>query len=308
MRPDLTSLALFIRVAESRSITKAAAASHIALAAASRRITQLEDQLGVTLLHRTARGVELTPAGEALLFHARQMMDQMDEMRADMSDYTLGAKGVVRMQANASALAQYLPEDLASFSAAHPAIKVSLGEERSSAIVGALLAGATDVGIVMEGAEGSDAVQLFDYRADTLVAALPVKHPLRAKSLAFDKLLDHDFVGLESNTVISRLCAHQATLAGKPLRLRVQVKSFDVVARLIQAGLGIGVLPEAAVQVYARSMGLRSVRLTDGWAQRRMFVAVRQYGALPGAARQLVDHLVPGAREMAGRGPAAPSE
>ena len=297
MRPDLTSLALFIRVAESRSITPAAAASHTAPAAASRRITQLEDQLGVTLLHRTARGVELTPAGEALLFHAREMMDQMDEMRADMSDYTLGAKGVVRMQANASALAQYLPEDLAS--AAHPAIKVSLGEERSSAIVGALLAGSTDVGIVMEGAEGADAVQLFDYRADTLVAALPVKHALRAKSLAFERLLDHDFVGLESNTVISRLCAHQATLAGKPLRLRVQVKSFDVVARLIQAGLGIGVLPEAAVRVYAHTMGLRSVRLTDGWAQRRMFVAVRQYGALPAAARQLVDHLVPGAREIA---------
>lgn len=304
MRPDLTSLALFIRVAEARSITKAAAASHIALAAASRRIAQLEDQLGVTLLHRTARGVELTPAGDALLFHARQMMDQMDEMRADMSDYTLGAKGVVRMQANASALAQYLPEDLASFAAAHPAIKVSLGEERSSAIVGALLAGSTDVGIVMEGAEGAGAVQLFDYRADTLVAALPMKHPLRAKSLAFDKLLDHDFVGLESNTVISRLCAHQATLAGKPLRLRVQVKSFDVVARLIQAGLGIGVLPEAAVRVYARSMGLRAVRLTDGWAQRRMFVAVRQYASLPGAARQLVDHLVPGAREIAARAPA----
>jgi DNA-binding transcriptional LysR family regulator len=292
MRPDLTSLALFIRIAETRSITKAAAASHIALAAASRRVAQLEDQLGVDLLHRSARGVELTPAGEALLFHAREMMDRMDQMRAEISDYTMGAKGVVRMQANASALAQYLPEDLASFSAAHPAIKVSLGEERSSAIVAALLAGHTDVGIVMEGAEGADALELYDYRADTLVCALPMKHSLRAKSLPFDALLDHDFVGLESNTVISRLCSHQALLAGKPLRLRVQVKSFDVVARLIQAGLGIGVLPEAAVNVYAKSMGLRYIHLTDPWAQRRMFVGVRQYSMLPAAARQLVDHLV----------------
>jgi DNA-binding transcriptional LysR family regulator len=292
MRPDFTSLALFIRVAEAKSITKAAAASHIALAAASRRIAQLEDQFGVTLLHRTARGVELTPAGEALLFHARQMMEQVDQMRAEISDYTMGAKGVVRMQANASALAQYLPEDLAAFAARHPAIKVALGEERSSAIVAALLAGTTDVGIVMEGAEGADALQLLDYRADTLVAVVPLKHPVRAKSLAFDKLLDHDFVGLESNTVISRLCAHQATLAGKPLRLRVQVKSFDVVARMIQAGLGIGVLPEAAVRTYARSMGLRAIRITDPWATRKMYVAVRQYALLPAAARQLVDFLV----------------
>ena len=291
MRPDLASLTLFIRIAETKSITKAAAACHIALAAASRRVSQLEDQFGVELLHRSARGVELTPAGEALLFHARQMMERVDQMRAEISDYTMGAKGVVRMQANASALAQYLPEDLAAFSAAHPAIKVSLGEERSSAIVAALLAGHTDVGIVMEGAEGADAIQLYDYRADTLVCALPVKHPLRAKTLAFNQLLDHDFVGLESNTVISRLCAHQADLAGKPLRLRVQVKSFDVVARLIQAGLGIGVLPEAAVKVYAKSMGLRFIRLGDAWAQRRMFVGVREYRLLPAAARQLVDHL-----------------
>ena len=294
MRPDLASLTLFIRIAETKSITKAAAACHIALAAASRRVSQLEDQFGVELLHRSARGVELTPAGEALLFHARQMMERVDQMRAEISDYTMGAKSVVRMQANASALAQYLPEDLAAFSATHPAIKVSLGEERSSAIVAALLAGQTDVGIVMEGAEGADAIQLYDYRADTLVCALPVKHPLRAKTLAFNQLLDHDFVGLESNTVISRLCAHQADLAGKPLRLRVQVKSFDVVARLIQAGLGIGVLPEAAVKVYAKSMGLRFIRLGDAWAQRRMFVGVREYRLLPAAARQLVDHLAGG--------------
>jgi DNA-binding transcriptional LysR family regulator len=198
----------------------------------------------------------------------------------------------VRMQANASALAQYLPEDLASFAAAHSAIKVTLGEERSSAIVTALVAGATDVGIVMEGAEGAEAIELFDYRADTLVAVVPRKHPLRSRSIAFEKLLDYDFVGLESNTVISRLCSQQAVLAGKPLRLRVQVKSFDVVARMIQAGLGIGVLPEAAVAAFAGSLGLRPIRLTDAWATRRMFVAVRQYASLPGAARQLVDHLV----------------
>jgi DNA-binding transcriptional LysR family regulator len=292
MRPDLSSLALFIRVAETKSITKAAAASHIALAAASRRIAQLEGQVGVELLRRSARGVDLTPAGEALLFHARRMMEQVDQMRAEISDYTMGAKGLVRMQANASALAQYLPADLASFSAAHPAIKVAMGEERSSAIVSALHAGATDVGIVMEGAEGAEGLELFDYRADTLVAVVPVRHPVRAKRLAFEKLLDYDFVGLESNTVISRICAHQAMLAGKPLRLRVQVKSFDVVARLIQAGLGIGVLPEEAVHAFARPMGLRAVRLTDPWATRRMFVAVRRYDALPAAARQLVDHLV----------------
>ena len=295
MRPDPTSLALFVRVAETKSITKAAQACHIALAAASRRVTQLEDLFNVQLLYRTTRGVELTPAGIALLQHARIVLSQMDEMQGDITGYAKGAKGTVRIQANASALAQYLPDDLATFAAAHPAIKVSLGEERSGAIVQAVQSGAADVGIVMEGADAS-ALESFDYRADTLGAVVPRKSPIRAKSLAFTDLLEHDFVGLESTTVISQIMLEQASRAGKPLKLRVQVKSFDVVARMIQAGLGIGILPEAAARSFAAPMGLRVVHLTDAWATRKMFVGVRQYASLPAPAKMLVDHL----RKVAG--------
>jgi len=289
-RPDLTSLALFIRVAETKSITKAAEACHIALAAASRRITQLEEQYGVQLLHRTAKGVELTPAGSAMLLHAREMMGRADDMRAEMSDYTKGGKGLVRVHANTSALAQYLAQDLASFSAAHPAIKIAIEEHRSGAIVHAVQTGATDIGIVMEGAPTGE-LQCFDYRTDILVAVLPKNHPLRGKRLPFAKLLPYDIVGLESDTVISRLLADAASAEGKPLRLRVQLKGFDVVAKMIQAGLGIGVLPEGAAASFARPMGLRLVPLTDAWARRRMWVCVRDYSGLPAPARQLVDHL-----------------
>ncbi len=291
MRPDLASLALFIRIAETRSITKAAHASHIALAAASRRIAQLEAQYGVQLLHRSARGVELTAAGNAMLLHARQLLGQADEMRAELSDYTKGGKGLVRVHANTSALAQYLSQDLATFSAAHPAIKIAIEEHRSGAIVHALQDGTTDIGIVMEGAPTGE-LQCFDYRTDTLVAVLPKNHPLRGKRLAFAKLLPYDIVGLESDTVISRLLATAASAEGKPLRLRVQLKGFDVVAKMIQAGLGIGVLPEGAAHSFARPMGLRLVLLTDPWATRRMWVCVRDYATLPASARQLVDHLV----------------
>ncbi len=290
-RPDLTSLALFIRIAETRSITKAAHASHIALAAASRRMSQLEEQYGVQLLHRSAKGVELTPAGNAMLLHARQLMGQADAMRAELSDYTRGGKGLVRVHANTSALAQYLSQDLASFSATHPAIKIAVEEHRSGAIVQALQSGATDIGIVMEGAPTGE-LQCFDYRTDVLVAVLPRKHPLRGKRLAFARLLPYDIVGLESDTVISRLLADAASAEGKALRLRVQLKGFDVVAKMIQAGLGIGVLPEGAAASFARPMGLRLVPLTDAWAKRRMWVCVRDYAALPASARQLVDHLV----------------
>ena len=290
MRPDLTSLALFIRIAELRSITKAAQACHIALAAASRRVAQLEHQFGAPLLYRTARGVELTPAGDAVLFHARRMLAQVDEMRAELSDYAKGAKGMVRIGANASALAQYLPGDLAAFAARHPEIKLSLEEERSGAIVEAVQGGAVDVGIVMEGADAAG-LQLIDYRKDTLVAVVPRSHPVTARKLAFAKLLDEDFVGLESSTVISQMMLQAAAAAGKPLRLRVQVKSFDVVARLFQAGLGVGLLPEAAARAFSSGFGLRLVALTDPWAVRKMYVCIRPYKSLTAPARLLVDHL-----------------
>jgi DNA-binding transcriptional LysR family regulator len=291
MRPDIASLALFVRIAETGSITRAASQGHIALAAASRRIAQLEDQFGVQLLYRTAKGVELTPAGTVMLAHARRMLDSVGEMRAEISDYAKGSKGVVRIQANASALAQYLPDDLASFAAQHPAVRISLVEERSGAIADAVRDGNADVGIVMEGAN-PEGLKLHDYRTDVLCAVVPKKHPVRARHLAFAKLLDYDFVGLESNTVISQILLEQARLADKPLRLRVQVKSFDVVARMTQAGLGIAVLPVDAARSFAGSMGLRLIGLTDAWATRRMFVAVRAEGALTAPARQLVEHLV----------------
>ncbi|HEY2628010.1 MAG TPA: LysR family transcriptional regulator [Usitatibacter sp.] len=290
MRPDLVSLALFVRVAETRSITRAAEASHMALAAASRRITQLEEQYGVQLLNRGARGVELTPAGAALLSHALKLLGQADEMGAELSDFTKGGKGLVRIHANASALAQHLPEDIAEFCDAHPAVKVAIEEHRSGAIVLALRSGSADIGVVMEGAS-IEGLQSFDYRTDTLVAVLPRNHALRGKRVAFARLLAYDFVGLESDTVISRLMAAAAVAEGKPLRLRMQLKGFDVVARMIQAGLGIGLLPEAVARTFSRSMKLRLVPLTDTWAKRRMWICVKDYASLPASARQLVDHL-----------------
>ncbi|HEX4986758.1 MAG TPA: LysR substrate-binding domain-containing protein [Burkholderiales bacterium] len=290
MLPDLVSLALFVRVAETRSITRAAEASHIALAAASRRMSLLEHQYGVKLLERTARGAELTPAGRAVLHRARQILGQVEQLRAELDEYASGGRGHVRMQASASAISQFLPADLATFSAAAPEVAIALEERFSGEIVQALRAGATDVGIVMDGTP-MDGLQWFDYKTDQLVAVLPRKHPLRSRSVLFSSLLDYDFVGLESATAITRLLVDQAAVAGKPLRARVQVHSFAALCKIIEAGLGVGVMPEGAAKPFVAAKQLRAVRLGDPWATRRMYVCVRDYDALPAIARRLVDHL-----------------
>jgi len=290
MLPDLFSLALFVRIAETRSITKAAEASHIALAAASRRMSLLEHQYGVKLLERTARGAELTPAGRALLHRARQILSQTEQLRAELAEYSSGGKGHVRVQASASAISQYLPADLASFSDVVPHAVIALEERFSGEIVQALREGTTDVGVIMEGMP-LDGLEAFEYRTDQLVAVVPKGHALRGRNVTFSSLLDYDFVGLEDATALTRLLIDQAAVVRKPLRARIQVHSFAALCKIIESGLGIGVLPEKAARPFAAAMRLRIIRLGDAWATRRMYVCYREYDALPAIARRLVDHL-----------------
>src|SRR3982075_468525 len=132
MRFDLVDLQLFIAVADSRSITRGALQAHLALASASARIKGLEAGLGVTLLKRGRRGVELTAAGESLLDHARIIMHNVDAMRGDLAAFASGAKASVHLLANTSGLSEHLPTALAAFLREHPDISVDV-EERESA-------------------------------------------------------------------------------------------------------------------------------------------------------------------------------
>jgi DNA-binding transcriptional LysR family regulator len=291
MLPDLVSLALLVRAVDTRSLSKAADQTHIALAAASRRIAILESRYGVQLLYRSSQGVEPTPAGKALAFHARQMLELAEKLQAELSDYSRGVKGHIRIEANTSAITQYLPNDLAAFSTAFPDVKLELAEGRSRDIVQALREGTVDVGIVMENVT-RDGLMSFEYRQDRLVAVVPRNHPLRARQIEFAKLIKFDLVGLDSSAAMMKLLAQSALAIGEPLRLRFQVRSFEAVCKLVQAGMGIGVLPEAAAHNFGPVMELRLVRLTDSWALRRMYVCIRDLTSLTTIGRKFVEQLV----------------
>jgi DNA-binding transcriptional LysR family regulator len=109
--------------------------------------------------------------------------------------------------------------------------------------------------------------------------------------VSFSTLLDYDFVGLDDSTAIVRLLSDQAAVAMKPLRLRVQVKAFASQCRMIESGLGVGVLPEGAARPFVGALKLRMLQLADLWAVRKMYVCVRDYDLLPAIAKRLVDHL-----------------
>ncbi|HEX7944768.1 MAG TPA: LysR substrate-binding domain-containing protein, partial [Phenylobacterium sp.] len=263
MRLDLTDLRLFCEVVDAGSITAGAQNSALALAAASTRIRNMEAALGAPLLTRSRQGVEPTPAGRMLLKHARGLLDQAARMREDLSAYAGGLSGEVKLLANTNALTEFLPEALSSFLAAHPHVSVDLEERLSDEIVGLIAEGVGDVGIVA-GTVDVGALQTYPFRSDRFVVVTAPGHPLAAQpAVSFAQVLDYDLVGLERSASLQRFLTAKAAREGRPLKLRVQLRSFDAVCRLVEAGVGVGVVPRTTALRAQKSTPLAVIDLTD---------------------------------------------
>ena len=147
MRFDLITLHLVLAIADTRSITRGAERENLALAAASKRLSDLEARLGVALFERRARGVEPTEAGRALVRHVRNLDMQLHALESEVVEFAHGIKGHLRIAANAGAISECLPPDLAAFSQAHPQIRISLEDQTSAEVQAAVAEGRADVGI-----------------------------------------------------------------------------------------------------------------------------------------------------------------
>ena len=291
MRYDLTDLRLFCDVVEAGTITGGAERSALALAAASTRIRGMEEQLGARLLTRSRQGVTPTEAGRTLLRHARSILAQNARMREDLGAYAGGLTGEVRLLANTNALAEFLPEALSTFLARHPHVTVDLEERLSDEIVGLIAEGVGDVGIVAGTVEMA-ALETFPFRSDRFVVVTSADHPMAGReSVPFAEVLAHDFVGLERSSSLQRFLAGKAAREGRPLRLRVQLRSFDSVCRMVECGVGVGVVPKTTAARAAKSMRLGVVELADDWALRELRICVRAMDQLGLYARELVNEL-----------------
>ena len=301
MRLTLIDLSLFRDVVEAGSITHGAARAHLALGAASTRIRNLEETFGTALLVRNRQGVVPTQAGRMLLQHARVILRQTERLEEDLGVYAGGFAGQIKLLSNTNALTEFLPEALSSFLAAHPRISVDLEERLSDEIVGLIAEGVGDLGII---ASTVDAARLetYRFRTDRFVLVVAPGHPLAAREhVAFAQILDYDVVGLDRASALQRFLAHKAARAGRPLRLRVQLRSFDAVCRLVECKVGIGIVPQTTALRATRTMAIVAVALSDPWAVRDMAICVRRLSELPVYARQLVAHLrLPPERESAG--------
>jgi DNA-binding transcriptional LysR family regulator len=195
------------------------------------------------------------------------------------------------MLANLSAIVQFLPEDLSGFFSAHEFFKVDLQERPSRQVVRGLEQGAAEIGICSGEAE-TRSLETFHYRHDNLVLVVRPDHPLAAcEGVRFADTLDFDHIGLHAASSIYLRSQYAATQAGKSMRLRIHVPGFDAVCRMVQANMGIGLIPDRAFDVVGAGMGLRSIGLCDEWARRELKIVVRDARQLSTTSRQMLDHL-----------------
>ena len=289
---DLLDLRLFQAVAHQSNITRAAAAQHLSLPAASARVKALESHAGVPLLYREARGVRLTPAGEAFLHHTRAILRQTEQLRADLHEYARGLRGHVRIHANTTAVTDILPEVLPGFLKANPKVNVELQEMQNPEIALGVLDGRADLGIVSERMD-TRGLRAIHFSTDRLVLVVPRGHRFaRRKSMAFAETLDEPHVGTHAGSTLRDHLARVTAGLGKPLRLRVELSSFDAICRMIGAGVGIGVVPEMSARRNLAGMQLAQVELSDEWRVRERYVLVREAEALPAYAQALIDALL----------------
>ena len=292
MRFDLTDLSLFRHVVEAGTITHGAERAHLALAAASTRIRNMEQALGAPLLVRARHGVTPTQAGRTLLQHARTMLEQAERLREDLGAYAGGLAGQVRVLSNTNALTEFLPEALSAFLAAHPNVSVDLEERLSDEIVGLIAEGVGDIGIVA-GTVDAGRLTTYPFRSDRFVLVVARDHPLAKQSkIGFAEVLDHDFVGLDRASAHPALPRQQggAASAGRC------GCACSCAASMRSAGWSSAMSASASCRRPPRGGRPRAWRSrrsisTDPWALRDLTICVRDFAALPPYARQLVEHM-----------------
>lgn len=290
MRFDLTDMRLFLTVVEKGSLTKGAESMHLSLATVSERISGMESSLGALLLERTRRGTTTTAAGDALIRHARLILEQVEQMRGELRTYGIGLKGRIRLLSNTAGLASFLPPRLGRFLVAHPDLSIDLYERPSSEIARAILEGRADLGVATHSTNLA-ALQTRVITQDQLVVAVSKTHRVSGQqSVAFEEVVDEPFVGL-SDAALEAYLGERATRLGRQIHYRIQLRRIEHVAMLVESGVGIAILSEASVKDL-EGFALTMVRLQDYWALRQIHLCARDFSTLTPHAGLLAQHLM----------------
>lgn len=275
LRPDFKTLELIVLAADTGSISRAAVRQSVSLASASRRISEFEQRIGLSLFDRHARGITVSRAGGSVLERLRLMLDELDRLDDAIADVRGGVKEHLALLACEAAIIQFLPDILRDFVAQNPQVQIELAERRSTEIVRAVSERQRGFGILWSDVHAGGLVTQ-PFRDDELAIVVPAAHPFRrGSSVSFAEALSYDFVCLEAESPLYQCLQREATRLRRTLRARIQVRGFDAICRMVEAGLGIGVVPMGVASSMKTSMRIRLLRLREPWAKRALSIVHR---------------------------------
>ncbi len=293
-RLDLLTLRLFVAVYEEASLTRAAERENISLSALSKRLSDLEKSLNTVLFNRTRNRLDPTLAASTLAYHVRRILSDLDQLSDELTSFSRGLKGRIRIWSNAWAIIHYLPKELASFMSAHPLLQIELQESVTPAIIEAVAENAADIGIIAGNAAAAG-LQVLPYRTDRLVAVMAKDHPLGARpAVTFADMTEYDVIGPRLGSAIDTLfnnAAFDFDFAWKP---RIRVAGIEAVCCMAETRLGVGLVPEKAVKRYLDTLAITTRPLDEPWAERRLNLCIASPETLTPAGRLLLAHLTPG--------------
>lgn len=292
--PDLStrSLRAFLALAELRNFTRAAQATHLSQPAFSALIRSLEDAVGTRLFDRNTRSVQLTPEGRLFEPSARQLLADTTRALADLADHVERRKGRVHVAALPSLAAGWLPALFAEYRAAWPGVTIALSDLLSDACIDLVRGGQADFALAAAGLRGSDSAELHTrvLGSERFHLVCRADHPLAtAPRLTLRQLAPWPFIHMTRNSSVRQ--ALEAALHPLQMSTVLEVEQLATVMGMVEAGLGISVVPTLTLYQFRRDTIVTRV-LPLPALRRRMLLVRRREGSLSAAAQALHDMVV----------------
>ena len=244
---ELSQLESFLRVAEAGSVTRAADTLFLTQPGVTKQIRALERELGVVLFERTRRGMQLTPAGHALLDYARRSLGLLDECREVLQDLEAGAAGRLVVGAGVTTSIFHLPRWLRAFQGEHPGVDVVVRTGRSREVAALVLGREIDLGLITSPARHPDLVEVELYDEE-IVLVTPRDHPLAGRAIHAEAVASAPLILFPRNTGFREYLERAFTEAGVPARVKMESDSAEAIKSFVEVGLGVAFLPAAAVE------------------------------------------------------------